>query len=50
MINKEVSGSCFNVVDDESETTKTLLSPEDEVYATAVQQEGLTDVYTEKKQ
>ncbi|MBP9726965.1 MAG: hypothetical protein KBD83_05835 [Gammaproteobacteria bacterium] len=49
-INKEVPGSCFNVVDDESEATKTLLSPEDEVYAVAAQQEGLADVYSKKKQ
>ncbi len=49
-INKEVPGSCFNIVDDESERIKILRSPEDEIYAAAAQQESLTDFYNEKNQ
>lgn len=46
-INKKFQNSCFNIVDANSETTKTLTSPDDQEYAIAAEQEGLLDSYRE---
>ena len=46
-INKKVPGSCFNILDPESDMTKTLTSPDDEAYAMAAEKEGLLDPYRE---
>lgn len=48
-INKKVPGSCFDIIDPESETIKTLTSPDDQAYALAAEQEGLLDVYRESR-
>ena len=49
VINKAVPGSCFNIVDPESDTTKKLTAPNDDLYSIAAEQEGLLDSYREAR-